>query len=263
VNKKLSLMAVCGVFLCVSPFAAYAQNTLKGMSLNGATGLYSIPTARIGWERSADVGLDLGTSYNFTEENPIAKIGLSLFKWVEISAAVDFQPRFFDRNNTDGIIGAKLQFPTAKTALGLGGNIQFLNDRYGSSNTAGQLYFAASYSGEFFSWPAETTFVLGYTFLKGNKDNIDFGMGFDMVVLPDIFQRFVHLVLDFSNFSYSVDALGANAWARGCLNTGLRIDIASIPALSKLKLAVDLAILDVLDADRSLVIGLVFGLPLK
>jgi hypothetical protein len=261
-NKKLRLLAVCGILVCAGPFAAYAQNNLKGMSLNGATGLYSIPTGRIGWER--DVGLDLGVSYNFTAENPIAKMGISLFKWVEISAAVDFQPERGGGNNTDGIIGAKLQFPGAKTALAVGGNVQFLNGVYGYES-AGQLYFAASYSGTFFSWPAETTFVLGYTFRENNrtKDNIDFGMGFDMIVLPDIFQRFVHLVLDFSNFSYSADALGADASARGCFNTGLRIDIAAIPALSKIKLAFDFVALDLLDTNRSLAIALNFGVPLK
>jgi hypothetical protein len=78
--------------LAVSALSAQTSS-LKGMSLNGATGLYSIPSGRIGWERTSDLGLDLG--YHAIIDNKathIPKVALSLFKWVELSAAFDIQP---------------------------------------------------------------------------------------------------------------------------------------------------------------------------
>ncbi|MDR1418999.1 MAG: hypothetical protein LBI86_01370 [Treponema sp.] len=280
-------VAVCGLFFCLfllagrSLDAQSGVSTLRGMSLNGATGLYAVPTARTGWEKDADVGIDAGTSYNFISENPMIKMGISLFHWVEITGAVDLQPEI--RSNTDGVLGAKLQFPTTKTALAIGGNIQFLRNsdystahvvihgfsqdiqfsRHKGYSTAGHIYAAATYGGEFFSWPAETTFALGYTFVEDNRDNIDFGMGFDLLLLPDILQRFVHWIVDFSNFSYTAQPLGTDPWTRGSLNTGLRVDLAAIPVLNRFKFNIDLMLLDLLDEDRSIVVGLVFGLPLK
>jgi hypothetical protein len=265
-----SSLVFCAIFFIVPALAAQTgtgTSSLKGMTLNGSTGLYTVPSGRIGWERSADAGLDFGTSYNFFSENPMVKAGVSLFKWVEITGAVDLQPKEDGKNNTDGIMGAKLQFPTAKTAIALGGNIQFLNYR-GDYRTAGQIYAAVTYGGEFFTWPAETTLALGYTFREDDngimdKDNIDFGMGIDLLLIPGVFGKFVHWIADFSNFSYSDQPLGENAWNRGCLNTGIRIDIAAVPALSKFKFTFDFIMLDILDTDRSIAMGLTFGLPLK
>jgi hypothetical protein len=246
-----------------SAAGAFAQSaSFNGMGLNGAAGLYSVPSGRIGWDQRADVGLELGISYNFFSKNPIARAGLSLFNWVEITGAVDFQPKFHNSSNTDGILGLKLQLPTSKTAVAIGGNIQFLTT-LDHHTTAGLVYAAVSYGGEFFAWPAETSLALGYTFMEGGNDNIDFGMGFDMILIPDVFKNFVHWVVDFSNFSYSLQALGANAWARGCLNTGLRIDISALPALNKFKFVFDIMMLDILDSDRSIGMSFSFGLPLK
>jgi hypothetical protein len=268
VHRVFLAAAVCLLFLSAVKTEAQTVPSLKGMSINGATGLYTIPTARIGWEKTADLGIDFGASYNFVSLNPMLKTAVSLFKWVEVSGAMDLQPKTGDKREMDGMLGAKVQFPTTKTALALGGNLQFIN-KLGDFSAAGQLYGAATYTGEFFSWPAETTIVLGYTFMKGNRDNIDFGMGFDMTLLPDVFQNFVHWILDFSNFSYSVDPFGADATTRGCLNTGLRIDLAALPALSKFKFNIDLAFLDILDRNagsggksgRSVALAVVFGLP--
>ncbi|MDR2159540.1 MAG: hypothetical protein LBP23_05700 [Treponema sp.] len=290
--KKIGrLPLVCGILFLVVPVLC-AQNTgsqvpsLKGMTLNGATGLYTVPSARTGWERSADVGLDFGGSFNFFEHNGIIKAGLSLFKWVELTGAVDFQPMDDhypantraglrdslddDQFDNDLVFGAKVQFPTGKTAVALGGNVQFLS-RDEHWRPAGQIYVAATYGGSFFDWPAEVSAALGYTFTKESHKDIDFGMGFDMVLMPNVLKNFVHWVVDYSNFSYSVDSVGTNTWYRGALNTGIRVDLASIPALKKYKFVVDLVFLDILDDDDSLLKGggrtigvsAVFGLPLK
>jgi hypothetical protein len=262
------LFFFCVAFCVVPALTAQTKTSgrasLGGLTLNGASGLYTVPSGRLGWGQNSSVGVDVGSSYNFFGKNWITKAGVSLFNWVEITGMVDAQPRTNDRNNLDGMIGAKLRFPTNKTAVAAGGNVQFLNnnDKY---TTSGQIYAAITYQGEFFTWPAETSLTLGYTFRdsKSQAENIDFGMGLDLLLLPDVFGNFVHWIVDFSNFSYSDQALGANAWHRGCLNTGLRINLGAIPALNRLKFIVDLMLLDILDGDRSIAMGIVFGLPLK
>ena len=237
--------------------------TLKGMSLNGSTGLYSIPTGRIGWERTSDLAFDLGYHAIISDGHAshIPKISLSLFKWVELSAAIDVQPE--GKEGNDFIGGVKIQFPLTKTALALGGNLQSLN--LGSSDNrynAGQIYLAVSYAGTFFEMPAETTVVVGKTFRQNHSDsNIDFGMGFDLVLLPKVFERYVHWIVDFSNFSYSVEAWGVDPWYRGVLNTGIRIDLAMIPAFKKFKFVLDILVTDILDQNRASSMGVVFGIP--
>jgi hypothetical protein len=264
--SKLLVLIMAG--LAAAGLSAQTSS-LKGMSLNGATGLYSIPSGRIGWERSSDLGLDLGYHTVFTDGKAghIPKVSLSLFKWVELSGAFDIQPELFGYDDrTDFIGGMKIQLPVNKTAIALGGNIQALNlgnnipsRRY----NAGQVYVAVTYAGEFFSMPAETTVVLGKTFIENSSSsNIDFGMGFDLILLPKVFQRYIHWITDFANFSYSVDAIGANAADRGVLNSGIRIDLASIPSLSKFKFVIDAIVTDAFDDDRAFSLGLVFGIPI-
>lgn len=264
------------LFILMAGLAVSALNaqssSLKGMSLNGATGLYSIPSGRIGWERISDLGLDLGYHAVIDEKaTHIPKIALSLFKWVEVSAAFDIQPEGYNLyslnspdKRTDFIGGLKVQLPVSKTAIALGGNIQAHNlgsDELWRRN-AGQVYVAVTYAGEFFSWPAETTVVFGKTFIEDDKSSdIDFGMGFDLILLPKVFQNYVHWITDFANFSYSYEAIGADYRSRGVLNTGIRIDLASIPALNKFKFTVDMTLTDALDKNRSFALGAVFGIP--
>ncbi|GHV42082.1 hypothetical protein AGMMS49546_19580 [Spirochaetia bacterium] len=243
-----------------------AAPSLNAMSLNGASGLFAIPSGRIGWEGKSDLGLDLGMSYNFIKKDPIAKVGMSFFKWVEFTVASDFQPYVETNdnrlNNTDALMGFKVQFPTKRTAVALGGNVQFIN--HDSYRTAGQLYAAATYPGSIFGMAAETTLALGYTFHDNPNSNIDFGMGFDLDLLPNIFQHIIHWVTDYSNFSYSDEPLGTEPYYRGSLNTGIRVNFATIPALSKLKFSVDLIATDIFDhGDRSFIMGFVFGVPIK
>jgi hypothetical protein len=301
-KKGLFLFVIITVFFLVPSLSAQTSSdisSLKGMSFNGAAGLYTVPSGRIGWGRSADLAFDFGVSYNFFNYNPVAKLGVSLFKWVEITSAFDFQ-RHIDGwsakdngkhlNNTDIIIGLKVQLPFEKTAVALGGNVQLVNHglEYYSGNLdddfrlAGQIYAAATYPGNFFGMPAETSLALGYTFFKGSGSNIDYGMGFDLDLLPDIFQHYIHWIIDYSNFGYSIDSPpneswpiggGRNGnfnshdgpWYRGILNIGLRIDLSVIPVFNKFKFSADIVATDVFDDEknRSLVVGVVFGFPVK
>ena len=251
--------------LCVSGLAA---QSLKGMSLNGATGLYSIPSGRVGWEQSSPLGLDLGYHAVITKRaaTHIPKASLSLFKLVELSAAFDVQPeKINDVNESDFIGGAKIELPIKKTAIAIGGNYQVLNMGSDSSyrHRAGQVYLAITFSGNFFDWPAETTAVFGKTFRQYHlNSDIDFGMGFDMVLAPKVFGNLLHWVIDFANFSYSTDAYGADPWARGVLNTGFRFDLSVISGLSKFKCVIDVLMADAFDSSRAFSVGAVFGIPI-
>ena len=285
-KKSLVLLCIPAIFFAHFAFAQETNeaSTLKGQSFSGATGLYSIPSGRIGWERTSNFGLDLGYRAIINEDGTahIPSVAMSLFKWVELSTAVDIQPdkRYNRKNqrNDDILFGAKVKLPTdlknrKNPAMALGFNLQLLNidDHNDLRYNAYQPYVAMTYQGSFFTMPAETTIVIGKTFWSGtgrpgkNNSDIDFGMGFDLILFPDALKNFVHWIIDFANFDYSNNAWpndlsGGSAWYRGIVNTGLRIDIAAIPALNKFKFMVDLAFKDLFDHDdRSFVIGAVFG----
>ncbi|MCL2067375.1 MAG: hypothetical protein FWG99_07925 [Treponema sp.] len=288
---KKPFVTVC-LFLSVLIFipCVAAQETLKGQSLNGSTGLYSIPTGRIGWERTSDLGLDFGyrAIINDSGITHIPSVALSLFKWIEISTALDLQPRIdvFERGqrreqrNEDLLFGLKIRLPTnvnnprnPAVALGLNAQlINFLNNNF--EYKAFQPYIAITYLGAFFAMPAETTVVIGKTFYHGyptNNTDVDFGMGFDLVLFPDVFGNFVHWIIDIANFDYSDNSWPNNmykgtgpAWYRGIVNTGIRVDLASIPALKNFKFVLDFAFNDLFDqTSRSFTIGAVFGFSIK
>ncbi len=256
-QKTLVLLALAAL---LAP--AVSAQSLKGMSLNGATGLISIPTGRIGWERSANIGFDLGYHAVMvdSETASIPKVAVSLFKWVEFALAFDTSIR---DNNEDIIISGKLQLPTSGTAVAIGGNAQLLKQNDQSSN-ATQIYLAATYPATFFKMSSETTVVVGKTFVEGDSDSsVDFGMGFDLLLFPDVFQRYVHWVTDFANFSYSLQPTGANSAIRGVLNTGIRIDVAAAPQLKKYKFVIDAMLTDALDTDRAFTLGLAAGFLIR
>ena len=271
------------------PFAAAETPSLKGQSFSGATGLYSIPTGRIGWEKTANFGLDFGYRgiFNDAGNAHIPSFTISLFKWVELSAAFDIQKeimgvskngRLEPQDNDDLLLGVKVQLPTQNQAVAIGTNVQFINlfnDTFprNARYNAIQPYLAVTFPGTFFKMPAETTIVFGKTFYTGdpyNNSNIDLGMGFDLLLFPDVFGNLVHLIIDFANFSYSDNAWPNRlvqgtgpAWYRGIFNTGFRIDMASIPALSKIKFVIDFVFVDLFDdGHRSISVGAVFGIPL-
>ena len=248
--------------------------TFSGQAFNGATGLYTIPTGRIGWDRN-DFAMDFGYRAIMNDDAGIAhipSITLSMFKFIELSFAFDIQPdyNYGSYNNDDFLTGFKLRLPTSSTAIALGFNMHLINfdhdDDHNQYNTF-QPYIAITYPGNFFTMPAETTITIGKTFYSGKRDNtnIDFGMGFDINLLPSVFNNVVHLVIDFANYGYSDDAwpgYGGAEW-RGVFNVGFRFNLSSIPAFSKYKFVLDAAFNDILDSgQRSFTIGAVFGIPL-
>lgn len=256
-RKMLILLTIVAISAGVL-FAA----PLKGMSLNGATGLISIPTGRIGWERTADIGLDFGYHAIIDDETVnIPKMTVSLFKFAEIGFAYDMADH--QEDSEDLLLHGKVQLPIkGASAVAIGGNHQLLQTNDEDDPTVTQLYIAATYPGNFFDMPAETTVVVGKSFVEDqDNENIDFGMGFDLLLFPDIFQGYIHWINDFSNFSYSAQAYGANAGYRGVFNSGIRVDLASIPAFAKYKFAVDAIMTDALDENRAFSLGIAFGLP--
>jgi hypothetical protein len=261
VSRKSVLIVAALIAVLFVPVVS--AQSLKGMSLNGQTGLIGIPSGRIGWERSAELGFDLGyhAILDDNETANIPKASISLFRVGEISFAYDTNT---GEDNEDMIFGGKIQLPTTRTAVAIGGTFQSLQMN-GETETVTQLYIAASYPGDFFNMPAETTFAVGKTFgdFGPGDEAVDFGMGFDLLLLPDVFQNYVHWINDFSNFSYSWNAVGANAAARGAFNTGIRIDLAANPSLSRYKFVIDAMLTDALDDNRTLALGLAFGAPIR
>jgi hypothetical protein len=280
--KKIIALAVLFAALINVPFImAQTSEPLRGQSLNGSTGLYSIPSGRVGWETAGNFGLDLGYRAVINNDAGVAHIPAltaSLFKAVEISAAFDFQPAYNrgdDAKNDDLLLGIKFRLPTnsgnsRNPSIALGCSFQLINiENNNLSYNAFQPYVAITYPGAFFKTSAETTIVFGKTFYSGgpdNNSNIDFGMGFDLILFPDVFKDAVHWIIDFANFGYS-----DNSWPnysyhhtsavwRGILNTGFRINLAAIPSLSKIKFLVDFVFNDLFDDGvRSFTIGTIVG----
>lgn len=160
------------------------------------------------------------------------------------------------------IFSAKWEFTEG---LAIGGNAQLMNLN-GSDRERNdfQIYLAATYAGNFFSMPAETTIVIGHTFIddkhdNSDNDNIDFSMGFDLDFAPQLFKHYVHWISDFANYSYSTEAGGAVANHRGAFNTGLRF---ALMRDKRFKLNFDLIITDALDDNRDWALGAAFGMSL-
>ena len=288
--KKKLFLVMTVLALCAA--LSFGQETIKGMSLNGSTGLIATPTAQIGWERSADIGLDFGYDFvhgkrdNYQAQpgsynTHIPKVAVSLFKKAEIAVAYDSMNQL-KNPATDPysiLVNGKFQFyKEGSSAVAVGGNLQFLRDIPTSINgdnyTAGQLYVAATYSGQFFNWPAATTLVVGKTFANkklylgsggghnGTQD-IDLSMGFELSLLPQYLKNYVQWINDFSNYSYSAGFTPAGSFPlyRGSFNTGVRIDPMKG---SQYKFVIDAIATDVLDkGDRAFVLGICFGMAIK
>jgi len=274
---------LAAAMLNIPSVMAQEVSSLNGQSINGSTGLYSIPSGHVGWENSGNFGLDFGYRAIINNNSGVAHVPAvtaSLFKWIELSAVFDFQPETKiyggDQKNDDLIFGVKFKLPTnlgdsGNPSIAVGGNMQLINITNNKNNyNAYQFYTAITYAGAFFNMNSQTTLVFGKTFYSSgptNNSDIDFGMGFDLILFPDVFKDSVHWIIDFANFSYSDNSWPNGlyhgtgpSWYRGILNTGFRIDLSTFPVFSKFKFLVDLIFNDLFDAGgRSFTIGAVFG----
>lgn len=248
--KRISLLAVVVLFS-----AAVTAAPFKSPCAGGATGLIATPTASTGWAGS-NMGIDAGMYYLHSGEGSMIPMAtLQLFQKLELGLAYDMQ----EQRGNDMIVHSKFAFVNGKTAVAVGGNYQSVKfEEDGDEETFGQIYLATTYGGNFFSMPAETTLVFGKTFGDSyDNSNIDFSMGFDLTLLPQLFQGYVHWISDFANYSYSVDATGANAWGRGAFNTGMRI--AALKDNRKFKLNFDFLMTDALDTNRDFGMSVIGG----
>ena len=259
--KKILVLAF--VFFCTASFSA----AFKSQSANGSTGLFATPTAYTGWS-DCTLGLDFG--YHFidgeSEDTNVYSVTLQVLGKLELGVSYDDQ----DYDGEDTIFHGKFSFyQGGGSAVAFGGNYQSVNYNKDFDDTFYQIYLAATYSGNFFTMPAETTIVFGKTFVGGSataangidQKNFDFSMGFDLDLFPSAFKGYVHWINEFSNYSYSADAIGAEPIYRACFNTGARI--ALLKDSRRYKLNVDAVVTDVLDdKSRDFSLGVCFGLAL-
>jgi hypothetical protein len=268
--KKL-LLALFAAGILV-PLTAQ-ESAFTAMTFNGATGIYVVPSARIGFA-DANVGFNVGYHTNIfkprhssTDLNHLIQTNLSFLKMFEVSGTFDIQPSDYKGSDPNDVIaGFKFQLPFTAIPVALGGNFQYRNIGRSGDHWAAQTYAAVTYPAEIFSWPSETTMTVGHTFIQGdNNSDIDFGMGFDLVIFPNQLRSLLHALIDYSNYSYNVDPWGVDARNRGVLNTGVRVDFSQIPALNKFTLALDIFVADAFDSNktgqgRSIGTGLTFGM---
>ena len=264
-SRKLILVVLLLVVMTFSGISLFSQS-LKGLSLGGATGLITTPTGRISWEESTDLGQDIGyhfsTDRGFGEDESIINVTFGMFKKLEAGVTYDVQP---GDKKSDVLLFAKYQiFNSGQSGMALGANLQMLD--FSSDTTDrkfSQIYLASTYSGDFMEVPASTTIVFGKTFdVDDGWDNrVDFSMGFDLAIFPEVFNGYVRWISEFANYSYSVDSVITNADARGAFNTGLRIDILGG---SSYKFVIDATLMDVFDEGiDKFAIGGSFGFSLR
>lgn len=252
-NKKTLILFM--VALASFSFVLTAQSSVKGNAINGGTGIIVSPTARIGWEYS-DMGIDFGYSFMYNDGlvNHVPAVNLSFLRKAEVGIAIDL-----DDNDTywDLLFHGKFQFfrdGGSSVAMGLDGDFANRNNDSGVYLTP---YLVASYSGNFFEWPAVTSMMFGWHMLEYGEmtSNFAFSMGFELALAPKVFKNYVFWISDFSNYSYSSTSFIANS--RGAFNTGIRIDPVK---KGKFKFVLDLVGTDLLDASRGFMASATFGM---
>jgi len=249
------LFVVLAALIAVSGVSA--QSSVKGMNVNGMTGVIITPTARIGWEKS-DFGLDL--SYTMAYKNDAAHIPavtVSLFRKAEVAFAFDME----GNDLTNLLFGGKYQlYKEGNTALALGGDFEYQTHDVAENNRASSdVYIVATYSGDFFKMPAVTTMLFGWQFMEAGdfSTDLNYSMGFELGLFPETFKNYVYWISDFSNYSYAIYSDKVNP-ARGIFNTGLRIDPIKN---SKYKFVINMLGTDLLDdGSRGFMINATFGM---
>jgi hypothetical protein len=250
-NKKvIVVLLVAGMFL---PLGLSAQSSVKGSAVNGVTGLITTPTARVGWEYS-NIGLDFGYTFLYgSGMGHVPRVTFSFLKKAELGVAFNIG----DNGVFDLIYHGKFQFYRSggsSVAMGIMGDVSNVGNTSGLYMTP---YLVASYSGNFFTWPAVTSMMFGWHMLRDGQitSNFAFSMGFELSLAPKVFKNYVFWISDFSNYSYSSNAF-IRTDGRGAFNTGIRIDPVK---KGKFKLVFDLMGTDLLDDSRGFAAGATFG----
>jgi hypothetical protein len=252
-NKKI-IVLFC-MLLLVFPVFLSSQSSAKGSAVNGATGVIVAPTARIGWEYS-DVGLEFGYGFLFNNGSfgQVPTFTLSFLKKAEVGLAFNIR----NNNNFDILYHGKFQFfrdGGSAVAMGVKGEFSNFGNGGGFYMTP---YLVATYSGNFFTWPAVTSMMFGWHMIENDdiSENFAFSMAFELSLFPSAFKNYVFWISDFSNYSYATSSC-INAGSRGSFNTGIRIDPIK---KGRFKLVFDIVGTDLLDSSRGLMVSGLFGL---
>lgn len=233
----------------------------KGPGTGGPSGLIGTPTARTAWEGASGIGLDAGFHYVDTQGSAmVPKLNLTMFERWEIGGVFSAED---NENDDDWGIHTKFRFMPwngrGNSALALGYFMHNWQEGQNVDGTVHQLYLAATFGGSFFKMPAETTMTFGKSFGDGPQDgDIDFSMGFELNLFPSVFKGYLHWLNDFSNYPAMWSTPLALNERRGMFNTGFRI--AALKNHSRLKLDIDVLMMDALDDSRGFGMGFVFGL---
>jgi hypothetical protein len=262
----LLVIIIAAIFSITASIGRLEATGFHSPSLGGATGLIGTPTAHTGWEGNT-VGFDAGVAYTGIGDGSwLPKITFNLFDRWELGATYEFQREHYSHryDNDDLFLHTKFRFYPwsggGESALAIGANYMSLKVN-GQTQTDCQFYLVATYGGNFFGMPAETTLVFGKTFGDESvNQNIDFSMGFDLDIFPSIFQHYIHWINDYANYFYTYDPMRNVAGARGAFNTGIRI--AALKDHKRFKLNFDVLLLDALDDGRSFGFAVCFGMSI-
>lgn len=253
-GRKLKILFPALVALILMSSALYAE-PFKSPNAGGTTGGFSLPNANTGWEGNK-FAVD-SAFHMIMLDSYIPKVSFQIIGQIELGAAMDIQP---DDNGSDLLMFFKWRFYGSKSsALAIGGNFQWLDfDADGNEPySGGQVYLVATYRAPFFKMPSETSLSVGYTFVEPVKNyhGIDFGMLFDLDFFPKVFKHYLHFMVEFGNYTYSIEGAGAET-GRGIFNLGLR---AAFLRTKRMKLNLDVWSTDMLDNNIGIATGLAFG----
>ena len=220
--KKFKMLLIIGILLLVA--AGMSADDLPSGSvsdagnatISGSNGYIVIPSAETAWSGKRTT-ISTGYSGIFTGSYAhVPYIQMGFASNYELSLAVDIS------EEVDVLLGGKWRFARGQnSSLTLGVVGQLLNVTT-ASNQAAQVYIASTFNSTFIEWPAKTTILIGYTFDGPLNTDIDFGMGYQTALLPNVFKGKVDFLVDFGNVSYSASPSGGSADSRGMLNLGLR-----------------------------------------
>jgi hypothetical protein len=248
------IFAICIFVFSFFPVLLSAQSSVKGNTVGGTTGIIVTPTARIGWEYS-DFGIDFGYSFLHNgQTDHVPAVNFSFLRKAEVGLAADIN----DDSTWNLLFHGKFQFfreGGSSVAMGVEGDFA---DMGSNSELFMTPYLVASYSGNFFTWPAVTSMMFGWNMLELGEitSNFSFSMGFELALAPQVFKNYIFWISDFSNYSYSSRSL-ISASHRGAFNTGIRIDPLK---KGKFKLVLDLIGTDLLDSERGFMASATFGI---